>query len=58
MRKDMRTGAQKPGASAIEIDSRINRKVYRDFGKMIDKKVKGPTSVKTNKKGIKTYRYE
>jgi len=28
MRRDMRTGAQKPGASAIEIDSRINRK-YR-----------------------------
>ena len=28
MRRDMRTGAQKPGASAIEIDARINRK-YR-----------------------------
>ena len=28
MRKDMKTGAQKPGASAIEIDARINRK-YR-----------------------------
>ena len=28
VRKDMRTGAQKPGASAIEIDARINRK-YR-----------------------------
>ena len=28
MRKDMRTGAQKPGASAIEIDARINKK-YR-----------------------------
>jgi hypothetical protein len=28
MRKDMRTGAQKPGKSAIEIDARINRK-YR-----------------------------
>ena len=26
VRKDMRTGAQKPGASAIEIDARINRK--------------------------------
>ena len=26
MRRDMRTGAQKPGASAIEIDARINRK--------------------------------
>ena len=28
MRKDSKTGAQKPGASAIEIDARINRK-YR-----------------------------
>ena len=28
VRKDMRTGAQKPGASAIEIYARINRK-YR-----------------------------
>ena len=28
MRKDMRTGAQLPGKSAIEIDARINRK-YR-----------------------------
>ena len=28
IRKDMTTGAQKPGASAIEIDARINRK-YR-----------------------------
>ena len=28
VRKDMRTGAQKPGKSAIEIDERINRK-YR-----------------------------
>jgi len=28
VRKDMKTGAQKPGASAIEIDARINRK-YR-----------------------------
>ena len=28
VRKDMRTAAQKPGASAIEIDARINRK-YR-----------------------------
>ncbi len=28
MRRDMRTGAQKPGASAIEIDARINKK-YR-----------------------------
>ena len=28
VRKDMTTGAQKPGASAIEIDARINRK-YR-----------------------------
>ncbi len=28
MRKDMKTGAQKPGASAIEIDARINKK-YR-----------------------------
>ena len=25
MRKDSKTGAQKPGASAIEIDARINR---------------------------------
>ena len=25
IRKDMKTGAQKPGASAIEIDARINR---------------------------------
>ena len=28
VRKDMRTGAQKPGKSAIEIDERINKK-YR-----------------------------
>ena len=28
MRRDMRTGAQLPGKSAIEIDARINRK-YR-----------------------------
>lgn len=28
MRKDMKTGAQLPGKSAIEIDARINRK-YR-----------------------------
>jgi len=26
MRRDMRTGAQQPGASAIEIDARINKK--------------------------------
>ena len=30
MRKDMRTGAQKPGKSAIEIDARIKRKFLRE----------------------------
>ena len=33
MRRDMRTGAQKPGASAIEIDARINRAALRDQAK-------------------------
>ena len=33
MRKDMRTGAQKPGASAIEIDARIKRAALRDQAK-------------------------
>ena len=37
MRRDMRTGAQKPGASAIEIDARINRKVYRNFNPKVKK---------------------
>ena len=37
MRKDMKTGAQKPGASAIEIDARINRKVYRNFNPKVKK---------------------
>ena len=30
MRRDMRTGAQKPGKSAIEIDARIKRKFLRE----------------------------
>ena len=33
MRKDMRTGAQKPGKSAIEIDARIKRATLRDYYK-------------------------
>ena len=33
MRKDMKTGAQKPGKSAIEIDARINRAALRDQAK-------------------------
>ena len=33
MRKDMRTGAQKPGKSAIEIDARIKRATLRDQAK-------------------------
>ena len=33
MRKDMRTGAQKPGKSAIEIDARIKRSTLRDYYK-------------------------
>ena len=33
MRKDMRTGAQKPGKSAIEIDARIKRSILRDYYK-------------------------
>ena len=33
MRKDMRTGAQKPGKSAIEIDARIRRSTLRDYYK-------------------------
>ena len=37
IRRDMRTGAQKPGASAIEIDARINRKVYRNFNPKVKK---------------------
>ena len=37
VRKDMKTGAQKPGASAIEIDARINRKVYKDFNPKVKK---------------------
>jgi hypothetical protein len=35
MRKDMRTGAQKPGKSAIEIDARIKRESLRDFAKNV-----------------------
>ena len=35
MRRDMRTGAQKPGASAIEIDARINREIRRDFDRKL-----------------------
>ena len=30
MRRDMRTGAQKPGKSAIEIDARIKRSTLRE----------------------------
>ena len=37
MRRDMRTGAQKPGASAIEIDARINRKAYKNFNPKVKK---------------------
>ena len=37
MHKDSKTGAQKPGASAIEIDARINRKVLRDSNPKIKK---------------------
>ena len=37
MRKDMKTGAQLPGKSAIEIDARINRKVYKDFNPKVKK---------------------
>ena len=37
MRRDMRTGAQLPGKSAIEIDARINRKVYRNFNPKVKK---------------------
>ena len=33
MRRDMRTGAQKPGKSAIEIDARIRREALRDYFK-------------------------
>ena len=33
MRRDMRTGAQKPGKSAIEIDARIKRAALRDQAK-------------------------
>ena len=33
MRKDMRTGAQLPGKSAIEIDARIKRSILRDYYK-------------------------
>jgi hypothetical protein len=29
----MRTGAQKPGKSAIEIDARIKREILRDYYK-------------------------
>ncbi len=37
IRKDMKTGAQLPGKSAIEIDARINRKVYKDFNPKVKK---------------------
>jgi len=37
MRRDMRTGAQLPGKSAIEIDARINRKLYRNFNPKVKK---------------------
>ena len=33
MRRDMRTGEQKPGKSAIEIDARIKRAALRDQAK-------------------------
>ena len=33
MRKDMRTGALKPGKSAIEIDARVKRSILRDYYK-------------------------
>ena len=38
MRKDMRTGAQKPGKSAIEIGARINRQALRDYYKSLPHK--------------------
>ena len=37
IRRDMRTGAQIPGKSPIEIDARINRKLYRDFNPKVKK---------------------
>ena len=33
----MRTGAQIPGKSPIEIDARINRKLYRNFNPKVKK---------------------
>ena len=44
--------------SFIEVDARIRRKSINEFGKMLSKKTKGPTSVTTDKKGVKTYRYD
>ena len=38
MRKDMKTGAQKPGKSAIEIGARINRQALRDYYKSLPHK--------------------
>jgi len=31
IRKDIKTGEQIPGKSAIEIDARINKKLYKNF---------------------------
>ena len=38
MRKDMKTGAQKPSKSAIEIGARINRQALRDYYKSLPHK--------------------
>ena len=38
MRKDIKTGAQKPGKSAIEIGARINRQALRDYYKSLPHK--------------------
>ena len=42
MRKDMRTGAQKPGKSAIDIGARINREALRDYYKSLPHKIYPP----------------
>ena len=38
MRKDIKTGAQKPGKRAIEIGARINRQALRDYYKSLPHK--------------------
>ena len=37
IRKDSKTGREIPGKSAIEIDARINRKLYRNFNPKVKK---------------------